>query len=99
MLLPHAIALAAARSTLAALADNAPTAVASSGYERVLLELDRIHGDVVPALNTERLVDGRDPLLATAIVAMEGLVEYGVDALQIEIALEMLDGARELNEP
>ena len=50
MLLPHAQTLAQARSYVAALADQALTLEASSAYERVLLKLDRVHGDDCPAL-------------------------------------------------
>ena len=53
MLLPHAQTLAQARSYVAALADRALTIDASSAYEHVLLELDRVHGDDCPALDTD----------------------------------------------
>ncbi len=55
MLFPHAQTLAQARSYLAALADQASTIDASSAYERVLIELDRIHEDECPAADTEGL--------------------------------------------
>ena len=51
MLLAHARALAEARSYLAALADTAGTFEASLEYDRVLLQLDAIHGDDTPALH------------------------------------------------
>ena len=51
MLLAHAITQTKARSYVAALADRASTAEASSAYEHALIELDWIHGDDVPALS------------------------------------------------
>jgi hypothetical protein len=99
MLLSHAITLAEARSYVAALADQARSADASSGYERVLLELDWIHDDDVPALDTDGLTDDRETLLAVATSAIEQLIDYGVDALQIELVLAMLEYARQLDEP
>lgn len=65
MLLPHAQTLVQARSYVGATADGALTIEASCAYERVLLELDRVHGDECPALDTEDLTDDRDILLAT----------------------------------
>lgn len=63
MLLPHAQTLAQARSYVAALADRALGIDASSVHERALLELDRVHGDDCPALDTEDLTEDRDILL------------------------------------
>jgi hypothetical protein len=96
MLLPHAKTLAQARSYVAALADQALTLEASSAYERVLLELDRVHGDDCPALNTEDLTDDRDILLAVASNAVEQLENYGVDPLSVELILAMLIDAHDL---
>ena len=97
MLLAHAQTLAQARSYVAALADRTPTIDASSAYERVLLELDRVHGDDCPALHTEDLTDDRDVLLAVARNAVEELEKYGVDPLSIELILAMLVGAHDLD--
>ncbi len=97
MLLPHAQTLAQARSYIATLADRAQTLDASSAYERVLLELDRVHGDDCPALDTEDLTDDRDILLAVARNAIEGLEDYGVDTLSVELLLAMLVDARDLD--
>jgi len=99
MLLAHAVTLTEARSYIAALADHAPTVEASSAYERALLELDWIHGDDVPALDTHGLTDERDILMAVATSAIEQLAAYDVDALQIELLLAALDDARALDEP
>lgn len=99
MLLAHAVTLSEARSCIAALADHARTIEASSAYERALLELDWIHGDDVPALDTSGLTDDRDLLMAVAASAIERLVAYGVDALRIELLLAALDEARALDEP
>lgn len=97
MLLAHAITLTEARSHIAALADYAQTVEASSAYEHVLLELDAIHGDDVPALDTTGLAGDCDLLLAAATSAVEELVRHGVDVLQIELLLAMLDDARAVN--
>lgn len=98
MLLAHAVTLVEARSYLAALADHARTVEASSAYERALLQLDWIHGDDVPALDTFGLAGDRDLLMAVATSAVDQLAAYGVDALQIELLLAALDDARGLDE-
>jgi hypothetical protein len=99
MLLAHAVTLTQARSDIAALADRARTTEASSRYEHVLLQLDLIHGDDAPATDTSGLTDERVFLLASARSCIEELVTYGVDALQIEVALAMLDDAQSGDEP
>jgi hypothetical protein len=96
MLLPHAQTLAQARSYVAALADRALTVEASSAFERVLLELDRVHGDDCPALDTDDLTADRDILLAVASNAVEQLENYGVDPLSVELILAMLIDAHDL---
>jgi hypothetical protein len=97
MLLAHAVALAEARTYIAALADLAVSVDASLAYERTLLYLDSIHGDDVPALDTTGLIDDRAALYIVAESATEELVDHGVDALQVELVLAMLDEARELD--
>lgn len=97
MLLPHAQTLAQARSYVATLADCALSIEASSAYERVLLELDRVHDDECPALDTDALTDDRDILFAVASSAIEELEDYGVDALSVELILAMLVDARDLD--
>jgi len=97
MLLPHAQTLAQARSYVAALADRALTLDASSAYERVLLELDRVHGDECPALDSEDLTDDRDILLAVASSAIEELETHGIDPLSVELILAMLVDAHDLD--
>lgn len=97
MLLPHARTLARARSCVAALADQALTIEASSAYERVLLELDRVHGDECPALDTDDLTNDCDILLAVASTAVEELEDYGVDALSVELILAKLIDAHDLD--
>ena len=99
MLLAHAITLAEARSYVAALADLARTFDASVEYERVLLQLDWIHGDEFPGLDTTGLTDDRDVLYAVAESAIEELADHGVDALQVELVLDMLDAARAKDVP
>ena len=97
MLLPHAFALAQARSYLAALADQASTIDASSAYEQVLIELDRIHGDESPAIDSEELPEDRAILHAVATSALEELEQYGVDPLSAELVLAMLADAYALD--
>lgn len=97
MLLPHAQTLAQTRSYVAALADCALGIEASSAYERVLLELDRVHDDDCPALDTDDLTDNRDVLFAVAGNAIEKLKDFGVDALSVELILAMLADARDLD--
>ena len=99
MLLAHAVTLAEARSYVAALADLARTFDASVEYERVLLQLDWIHGDEFPGLDTTGLTDDRDVLYAVAESAIEELADHGVDALQVEIVLDMLDAAHDKDVP
>jgi hypothetical protein len=97
MLLPHAQTLAQARSCVAALADRALPLDASSAYERVLLELDRVHEDNCPALDTDNLTDNRDILRAIASNAIEELQSHGVDPLSVELILAMLVDAHDLD--
>lgn len=92
MLLAHAVTLTEARSHVAALADLAGTFDACVEYERVLLQLDGIHGDDIPGLNPVR-TDRRDVLFTLAEAAIETLVDHGVDALQVELVLAMLHAA------
>ena len=97
MLLPHAQTLAQARSYVAALADRSLTLDASSAYERVLLELDRVHGDECPALDTKDLTDDRAILLTCATSAIQELEDHGIDALSVELILAMLIDAHDLD--
>lgn len=93
----HAQTLVEARSHIAALADNARSVEASSAYEQVLIELDRLHGDESPALSTDGLTTSRDVLFAVANSAVEELLGYGLDALDIELLLARLDEAHGLD--
>lgn len=99
MLLDHARTLARARSRVAELADEARTFDASVAYERVLLQLDSIHGDDTPALDTDGSPDSRDGLFNRSGAAIEALLAHGIDALQIELLLDMLDTARGMDGP
>lgn len=99
MLLAHAVTLVQARSCLAALADRAHTVEGSSAFERVLLQLDWIYDDDVPALDTTGLTDDRDALAAVATSAIVQLHDFGIDDLRIELLLAALDDARALDEP
>lgn len=98
MLLPHALALAEARSAVAALADAARTQTASIEYERVLLQLDWIHHGIAPGI-TPALQDSRDVLFGIAETAIDSLGNFGIDILQLELVLDMLLAARENDAP
>lgn len=65
--------------------------------QTLLLELDRVHGDDCPALDTENVTDDRDILLAVASNAVEELETYGVDSLSVELILAMLVDAHDLD--
>lgn len=92
MLLPHAVTLAEARSYLAALADQALTFDASVEYERVLLQLDYLHGDLIPGISRVPAYS-RDVLYDVAYAVIEELTEHGVDLLSVELLLDMLEAA------
>jgi hypothetical protein len=98
MLLSHAITLAEARSHLAALARRAFNDDASAEYERVLLQLDFIHGDYVPGVSDVH-DESADVLYGIAEQAIEDLVGHGVDVLQVELLLNMLEAARAKDVP
>jgi hypothetical protein len=93
VLLPHALTLGQARSYIAALADQADSIDTSSAYEHVLIELDRIHGDESPGLDTAGICEDRATLLAVASSAIEELEQYGIDPLHVELVLATLDDA------
>jgi hypothetical protein len=99
MLLTHAALLSEARSYIAALADNARTAEASSAYDLALIELDWVHGDDAFALDSTSPTVDRDVMLALATCAVERLTTYGVDELHTEILLASLEDARTLDMP
>lgn len=98
MLLAHAVTLAEARSYVAALADAALTTDASIEYDRVLLQIDFIHGDCIPGISPVP-VTNRDALFEVAESAIEDLVRHGIDSLTVELVLDMLWVARELDAP
>ena len=93
MLISHALTLGQARSYLAALADQAGSIEASSAYEHVLMALDRIHGDDCPALYYDSVAEDQTALHAVATSAIEDLVQHGIDELDVELVLAMLDDA------
>jgi hypothetical protein len=92
MLLAHAVTLAEARSYLAALADQALTFDASVEYERVLLQIDFLHGDFIPGI-TRVPACSRDVLFDVAYAAIEEFAEHGIDLLSVELLLDMLEVA------
>ncbi|MGN6128958.1 MAG: hypothetical protein ACTHOK_01300 [Nocardioidaceae bacterium] len=97
MLLAHAVALAEARTYLAALADQASSFDASVTYERTLLYLDSLYGYNIPALDARGIVEHREALRVIAESAVEELVDHGVDELQVELTLAMLHDAHQLD--
>lgn len=97
-MLAHALTLAEARSYVAALADHAVTIDASIEYDRVLLQIDFIHGDLIPAIAPVPVTD-REALFDVAEAAIEDLVDHGIDGLTVELVLDMLYAAREMDAP
>lgn len=97
MLLPRALTLARARLYVASLADQACSDEASSAYEHVLIQLDRVHADDCPAIHYESLGDEPANLLGVATSAIERLMYHGADQLDIELLLAMLDDAHALD--
>lgn len=93
MQLGHAHTLAQARTYVAALADAAGSEDASSAYEHVLIELDRLHGDQSP----DGFPDGPQTACGTwfglAHGAIEELREHQADALGVELILARLRDA------
>lgn len=95
--LEHALTLAQARSFVAALADTALDDDASAAFERVLIELDWLHDDESPGLDTDGLSDDRYVLYLGATQAIESLVLFGLDALDLELLLVRLEAAHALD--
>src|SRR5690349_13557133 len=98
LLLAYASALAEARSYLAALSDAATAFDASIEYDRVLLQLDAVHGDDTPALYAVSPAT-RQELHVRAETTLAALSGFGVDGLQVELLLARLEDARGLDVP
>ncbi|WP_141012939.1 hypothetical protein [Nocardioides sambongensis] len=94
MLLADAIAIAEARTYLAALADTATTLDGSLAYELTLLSLDTAYADDVPALDNTFHPPDTAALHAIAAAAISTLASHGLDPLQVELLHAMLDDAR-----
>lgn len=92
MLLAHAIAIAEARSYIAALDDNAKTTLGAIAYDRALIYLDTTHGDHVPALDAVPIADP-DLLYQLATQAVTDLATYDLDPLHVELTLAYLADA------
>lgn len=90
--------LTAARSYIAALADGAHTIDGSVEYERALLHLDALYGGDVPAL-AEIAADGPQDIYDLAEDSLANLVGHGIDALQLELLLSLLEDARAADQP
>ena len=84
MTMGYAIALAGARSSLAALADDAATFEESIHFDRILLDLDAMHPDG-PSLYP--LLGERAELLERLETAIDRMVELGGDGLSLELML------------
>lgn len=94
MLLAHAVLLAEARSYVAALADHAQSFDGSMEYERVLLELDELHGGIVPP-TTEIPITDPAVLYRVACQAIAGLEDHEVDPYGLELCAAMLIAAHQ----
>ncbi len=89
----YALVLAEARSCLAALTDVATSADRSAAYERLLIDLDVLKGDVGPAAYS--IVDvSVDELVERAKRALGCLTAYGVDALEVALLVARLHRRR-----
>jgi hypothetical protein len=93
MQLRHAHTLAQARTYVAALADEASNDDASSAYEHVLIELDRLHCDQCSDVYLDALTQDRAIQFDLATAAIEDLKQHGVDPLSVELVLWMLQDA------
>ena len=96
MLLSHAVAIAEARSYIAALADTATTVLSSVAYDRALIYFDSVHGDHVPAL-TDVPISDPPTLYRLAQHAVTDLGTYGLDPLHIELTHAYLADAWSLD--
>ena len=63
----------------------------------MLIELDRIHGDDCPAIDSDGLAEDPALLRMVATSALEELEQDGVDPLSVELILAMLDEAHALD--
>lgn len=98
MILAHAIVLADARSAIATLAELAHTTDASIEYERALLQLDWLHESVTPGI-TLRLDQLRGALFDVAEQAVYDLTRFGIDNLELDLVIDILDVARDKDAP
>lgn len=94
MLLSHAVLYAEARSYLASLADTASSLDAAMEYERVLLQVDWLHGGNVPPITVVPTRD-RDVLNRVAQTSIARLQDHGIDRFELAICLSMLAAAWE----
>ena len=97
MLLSHAVLYAEARSYVAALADRAGTLDAALEYERVLLQIDHLHGGEVAPITVVPSGDS-SVLYTVARRAIAALLEHPVDGLQVQLCLAMLDAAHTVDQ-
>src|SRR4051794_23344793 len=84
MTLAYAMALAEARSCLAALADDATDFDESSHFEHLLLDIDRLH-PIGPGLSPT--AGSKAELLARIEVAVDAMIGLGGDGLSLELLL------------
>lgn len=84
MSIGYAVALAEARSCLAALGDGADSFDESNRYERLLLDLDQLH-PIGPGLSV--ITGTRAQLLDQLEAAVDQMIELGGDRLSLELLL------------
>lgn len=92
MMLAHTVLLAEARTYLGALADRASSLDSALEYERVLLQIDWLHGGRVPPTTAASTSDSA-VLYGIAQQAISNLAAHGVDQLELELCLAMLEQA------
>lgn len=87
---PPLAALIRARSYLAALADQAESVDASTGYQQALRQIDLMYGIHTPAIVP---VPGysRALLFDLTTNAIEDLSSHGIDLLSIELLLDVFE--------
>ena len=86
MLISHALALAEARSCLAALADTSVNSDAGVEYGAVLLQLDELQGGVFPPI-TVMATSNREALFQVAQESISKLADDGVNPSEPGICL------------
>ncbi len=89
MNLSDAVTIAKARSYVASLADTATDLRAAVEYEQVLIELDDLYGDVVPAITVVPPA-AREVVFRCAVEAIRRLPRVGFDEFDLGMCLCLL---------